>query len=126
MLFAARCMEYAHYGYQSIGVDVAREHAPNADAPWRAEERVQVPVPSWGRRGSALIVYSVISGTVAFVLGAVLSLTVQGSQRLALWSAGTGVVAVAAGVAHESRLLTACRLACGRWLRRLAKPSSTS
>jgi hypothetical protein len=104
---------------------MAPEHAPDVDAPWRAEERVRV-ASTPGRRGLALIVYSVISGTVAFVLGAVLSLAVQGSQRLALWSAGTGVVAVTAGIAHESRLLTACRLACGRRLRRLAKPSATS
>lgn len=107
-----------------MGVDVAPEHAPDVDAPWRAEESVSGA--SRGRRGLVLIVYSLISGTVAFVLGAVLSLTVQGSQRLALWSAGTGVVAVTAGIAHESRLLTACRLACGRCLRRLAKPSTTS
>jgi hypothetical protein len=105
-----------------MGVGVAPDHAPDVAAPWRAEEHVQVT--SLAQRGLALIVYSVISGTVAFVLGAVLSLAVQGSQRLALWSASTGVIAVTAGIAHESRLLTACRLACGRCLRRLAKPLS--
>jgi hypothetical protein len=104
-----------------MGGDVAPKHAPDVDAAWRTEERVQVA--SLGRQGLALIVYSVISGTVAFVLGAVLSLAVHGSQRLALWSAGTGVIAVTAGIAHESRFLTACRLACGRRLRRFAKPS---
>ena len=103
---------------------MAPEHAPDVAAPWRAEEHVQIA--SLAQRGLALIVYSVISGTVAFVLGAFVSLTVQGSQRLALWSAGTGVVAVTAGIAHESQLLTTCRLACGRWLRRLAKTSPTS
>ena len=107
-----------------MGGDVAPEHAPDVDALWRAEESVRVA--SRGRQGLALIVYSVISGTVAFVLGALLSLAVHGSHRLALWSVGTGVVAVTAGIAHESRLLTACRLACGRCLRRLAKPSTTS
>jgi hypothetical protein len=104
-----------------MGVDVAPEHAPDVDAPWRAEERARVA--SRGGQGLALVVYSVISGTIAFVLGGLLSLAAQGSHRLALWSASTGVVAVTAGIVHESRLLTACRLACGRCLRRLAKPS---
>lgn len=103
---------------------MAPEHAPEVNAPWRAEESVRVA--SRGRRGLALIAYSVVSGTVAFVLGALLCLAVHGSQRLALWSVGTGVVAVTAGIAHESRPLTVCRLACGRCLRRLAKPSTTS
>jgi hypothetical protein len=114
----------AQHEYRSVGLDVARECVPNADAPWRAGEGVRIP--SRSRRGLALIVYSVLSGTIAFALGAALSLAVQGSQRLAVWSAGTGVVAVAAGVAHESRLLTDCRLACGRWLRRLARLSPIS
>ena len=43
---------------------MAPEHAPDVAAPWRAEEHVQVA--SLAQRGLALIVYSVISGTVAF------------------------------------------------------------
>jgi len=106
-----------------LGVDVGHEHAPNADARWPVEGRLQA---SQGRRGLALIVYSVTSGAVAFVMGAIISLAAQGSERLTLWAAATGAAAVAAGIARESRFLSSCRLACGRLLRRLAKLSPTS
>lgn len=82
--------------------------------------------PRRNRRWLVLIVYAVASGTVAVVVGAVVSLAAPGTHRLALWAAATGATAAAAGVARESRLIATCRLACGRLLRRLARPSATS
>ena len=71
-------------------------------------------------------VYCVISGAFAVVTGAIVSLAATGSARITLWSAVTAATALAAGMAHESRLISLCRFSCGRWLRRLAKLSPNS
>ena len=104
-------------------VDVDHEHAPNGEVRCRVGAN---PSLSSDLRILPLITYSVASGVVAVVLGAMISLTMQGSQRLMLWAAATGTASVIAGIVRESRLLSACRLAFGRFLRRLAKLSPTS
>lgn len=105
------------------GVDVGHEHAPSADARSRVEAYTPSR-PGWPR--PALIIYSLTAGTAAVLVGAAVSLIAPGPQRLTLWATATGVVAVAAGVARDSRLLTCCCRACGRFLRRLAKLSPIS
>ena len=101
---------------------MGREHRPSADARLRAETHAP-PGLSWLH--PALIGYCVISGTVAVVVGVVTSLAVPVPQRLTLWALVTSAVAVVAGVARESRWLNHCRLAGARFLRRLARLSST-
>jgi len=75
---------------------------------------------------ASLISYSIASGTVALTVGAIVSLVVAESDRFVLWAATTAAMAVAAGIIRESRVITACRLACHRLLRRLAQLSPTS
>jgi hypothetical protein len=50
------------------------------------------------------IAYFLISGIVSLMVGAAVSLTASGTERLALWSGATATTAVAAGIAYESRL----------------------
>lgn len=60
------------------------------------------------RDGRALflaIAYFLLSGIVSLTIGAAVSLTTSGTGRLALWLAVTGVSAVVAGIAYESRLM---------------------
>jgi hypothetical protein len=57
--------------------------------------------PAWS------IAYFLISGTVSVMVGAAVSLAASGMGRLVLWSVATGVVAVSAGIAYESRLFRA-------------------
>jgi hypothetical protein len=52
-----------------------------------------------------VIAYCLLSGIVALAAGAAVSLTISGMGRIALWAAVTGVVAVAAGIAYDSRLV---------------------
>jgi hypothetical protein len=104
------------------GADVGHEHLPSADARSRVETHLP---PVLNRLRPALITYCVVSGTVAVIIGAAVSLVAPGPQRLALWAVVTAAVAVVAGVAGESRWLNWCRLACGGLLRRLVKPSSS-
>ena len=103
-------------GFQFSGVDVSVERAGGVDARLRAEGWPQ-PRRNW--QWLALIVYSVIAGTAALVIGAAVSLAASGSQRLTLWAAATSTAAVTAGVAHESRLFSNWTLKCSCLLRRL-------
>lgn len=102
----------------SKGADVGQEHAPSPAAQLRADAYPQSPTTqSW----PPLIIYSVASGVIAVVIGAVASLITPWPQRLMSWAAVTGATAVAAGVVRESRFAANCRLACGRLLRRLVR-----
>jgi hypothetical protein len=98
------------------GVDVSIERARGVDARLQAEGR---PQPRRDQQCLALIVYSVIAGSAALVVGAVVSLVASGPQRLTFWVAATSTAAVTAGVARESRLVSTWSLTCGRLLRRL-------
>jgi hypothetical protein len=55
------------------------------------------------RNWAPLIVYSVASGTVALIVGAVVSLAATESHRLVLWAVTTAGMAMVAGIAHECR-----------------------
>jgi hypothetical protein len=72
-----------------------------------------------------VISYSLISGTVAVVIGAAVSLAAPGLDPLALWSIVAAAVAVSAGLVYDSDLMRACCFACLRLLHRLAKPSTS-
>lgn len=110
--------EQAYRDRSSEGADVGQQHAPNPVAPLRARA---LPRPTADHSWPPLIIYSVVSGAFAVVVGAVASLITPWPQPLAAWAAVTGATAVAAGVVRESRLAASCRLACGRLLRRLAR-----
>lgn len=68
----------------------------------------------------ATILYSLVSGALATVAGAVASLAVTGTARLAVWGTVTCAISVVAGLVHGSGPVNACRSAGRRWLRRLA------
>jgi hypothetical protein len=62
--------------------------------------------PVQGRRTPLLaLAYFLLAGIVSLTIGAAVSLTTSGTGRLALWSAVTGILAVAAGLAYDSRLV---------------------
>ena len=76
-------------------------------------ERGLPPAPSrqvrWGElRQPHVLVYSVASGVFATALGALASLGVEGTARIALWGTVTSAAAVASGLVHDSRPVTAC------------------
>lgn len=64
--------------------------------------------------------YSVVSGIVATVIGAAVSLVVNATERAIVWCAVTLAVCIVAGIAWESSPVTSGWKACCRWLRELA------
>jgi len=109
---------------RSEGVDVHHERAPvGAALQVRADDR---PQPRPHRFALVLIMYSILSGFVALVMGAVISLAAPAPQRLPWWAGATGVIAIAAGVAYHSRLLKSSRFVCRRWLHWFANFSTSS
>jgi hypothetical protein len=71
------------------------------------------------------LLYSGISGVIALVVGAVVSLAVSGAVRLALWAIVTAATAIAAGIGYESRLLDRSLAAVHRWTHQSGGPSSS-
>lgn len=72
----------------------------------------------WGElRRPEILVYGVVSGILAATIGAVASLSVEGTARIALWGTVTGAASVASGLAHESAMVTACLSGVRRWMR---------
>jgi hypothetical protein len=54
--------------------------------------------------GSATLIYSLLSGLVALGVGAVASFAASSEEaKLIVWSVVTGITAMVAGAAHESR-----------------------
>lgn len=94
-----------------------------SNSAWLGDRRRPEPDGDW--HVLALIFYALGSGVVAVVVGAVVSIAGHGTQRLELWVAATSATATAAGIAHDSRLMASCRLACSRLIRRLAKLSTS-
>jgi|ERR1017187_3638827 hypothetical protein len=66
------------------------------------------------------VIYSAISGAVATVAGAGVSLIIPATDRVVVWCVVTCATSVVAGLAWDSGPLTACWGACCRWLRELA------
>lgn len=101
------------------GVGVRNRHASiDAMANMRTDEH---PQPRPEHDFLTLTAYAVLSGFVAVVVGAAISLAAPAQQRIPWWAVVTGVVAVTAGILHESRVFRISRLACRRWLRRILK-----
>jgi hypothetical protein len=67
--------------------------------------------------------YSLWSGAVAAVIGAVAGLTVSGVGRIAVWCTVTGVASVALGLAHDSPAVGACWSGVLRHVRRSSESS---
>lgn len=65
-----------------------------------------------------LLAYAIVSGATGTAVAAVVSLTVPGANRLAVWSAVVGSVCLLAGLLHDTPLLRASWAACHRLLRR--------
>jgi hypothetical protein len=62
--------------------------------------------PVQGQRTPLLaLVYFLLAGIVSLTIGAAVSLTTSGTGRLVLWSGVTGILAVVAGFAYDSRLV---------------------
>lgn len=61
--------------------------------------------------------YSVLSGAVATLAGAMASLIATGMMRVTVWCAVSGATAVMSGVAHDSTAVNACWLGLRRSLR---------
>lgn len=117
-------MRQRYYGFKAGGVAVRSKRASiDAVANVRADEHLQ-PRPE--HDGLALATYAIMSGFVAVTLGAAISLAVPVQQRIPWWAVATGLVAVTAGIGHESQALKTWRLVCRRWLRRLLKVSASS
>jgi hypothetical protein len=59
------------------------------------------------RRSTPLLAlaYFLLAGIVSLTIGAAVSLTASGTGRLALWSGVTGIIAGAAGLAYDSRVV---------------------
>lgn len=102
-----------------LGVTVRNKEASiDAMADVRADEH---PQPRSEHDGLTLTAYAILSGLVAFVVGGATSLAVPAQQRIPWWAVVTGVVAITAGIVHESESFRTSRLACRRCLRRLLK-----
>src|SRR5215472_11615966 len=69
------------------------------------------------------LAYSLLSGAIATVAGALASLTVAGTVKLAVWCAVTGATAAASGLAHDSAATSACWWGVQRWVRCSRRPS---
>lgn len=82
----------------------------------RPDEHLQ---PRLEHQPLTLPTYAILSGCVAVVVGAAISLAVPAQQRIPWWAVATGVVAVAAGIGHESQAFRTSCLVFRRWLRRL-------
>jgi protein-S-isoprenylcysteine O-methyltransferase Ste14 len=103
--------------FQGPGVAVRNQQASiDAIAKARADEHLQ-PRPEHDT--VILAAYAILSGFVAVVVGAAISLAVPAQQRIPWWTVATGVVAITAGIAHESKAFRTSRLVCRRWLHRL-------
>jgi hypothetical protein len=62
--------------------------------------------PARGRWTPLLAVaYFLLAGIVSLTIGAAVSLAASGTGRLALWAGVTGAIAIAAGIAYDSRLV---------------------
>jgi hypothetical protein len=77
--------------------------------------------PALGHEWPGKIVYSLVAGASATVVGAAVSLTVQGMVRVAVWCVVSATISVAAGLAHESAWVSACRAACHRLANGIAR-----
>lgn len=66
------------------------------------------------------ISYSVVTGAVATVIGAAVSLVASATERAIVWCLVTLAVCIIAGIAWESGPVTSGWKACCRWLRELA------
>ena len=99
---------------------MSRQRASNSA--WLEDRQPPDTDREW--RVLTLMVYAVGSGVIAVFVGAVISFAAHGTQRLVLWAAATSATATAAGIAHDSRLMTNCRLGFSRLIRRLAKLSA--
>jgi hypothetical protein len=108
----------AHHG-GSEEADVNREHLELTPRNFSANKPFHCQL-------AMLILYATVSGFLAFVSGAIVSLMAPASVRLAVWSSTTAALSVSAGIFCESRPVTACRLLGHRVLRRLARLSPTS
>lgn len=62
------------------------------------------------------LAYSVCSGAVATVLGALASLAVATADRVSVWCAVAGATAAGAGLIWHSGLVSVCQEAFYRWI----------
>lgn len=68
-------------------------------------------------KGPALLLYSLVSGLVALGVGAVASFAASSEEgKLVLWSVVTGITAVTAGAAHESRWVRGLPRSVVHWI----------
>jgi hypothetical protein len=74
------------------------------------------PVSPAASSWPAKVAYSVCSGAVATVLGAVASLAVAVADRVAVWCAVAGATAAGAGLMWHSGLVSVWREAFSRWI----------
>jgi hypothetical protein len=74
----------------------------------------------------SLIAYSLLSGAIATVAGAAVSLAVSGTARVAVWCLVSTATSVAGGLGHGSAWVNACSLTCRRWIQQLADAGATS
>lgn len=63
-----------------------------------------------------LVAYSLVSGVAATAAGAVLSLTVVGVARIAVWCTVTGAMSVASGLARDSAAVSSRWAGFRQWL----------
>jgi len=94
-------------------------------------------LPSWvgaencptdrdGHRPPNAVVYSLVSGAVAALVGAAAGLTVTGFSRIAIWSTVAGAASVASGLAWDSAAVNSLWSAVRRRPRRSSSPSSSA
>jgi hypothetical protein len=75
--------------------------------------------PQEAQAGPSLTAYSLASGGLAMLVGAVAGLAVAGNtERIAVWCLVSATVSVATGLLYESAVLNKCWRVTLRWLSR--------
>jgi hypothetical protein len=70
-----------------------------------------------------IIAYSLTSGAVALVIGALASLTASSmTARVTVWCVVTGATSFASGLARDSATVSTWWFSLGRWMRGPARP----
>jgi len=80
------------------------------------------PTGETSRKRPDVLGYSLVCGAVATATGALVSLSVTGMTRVAVWCSVTAVTAVVSGMVHDSAPVNACWFSVRRSLRWESRP----